>query len=585
VVSRAHRRELDARLIVFGVLGLLSGAGVFWVASNPVARQAEIPSPPVILLVGWSFIGSGLLSWRARPDNWLGPVMVLTGFAWFARVLAEGNGSVLFTVGQAFQVLYLAGFLYLIMSFPTGRLQTSLDRTLIIVTLGLVTVVQLAWMLFDDTRATCDLCSANLLEVARNDALSNALLQFQRIAGVVVIAVATGLLAVRLVRASRPQRRAVVPVLLAGIVAITVFAVFIVADAVGAPHKDIYGRIAGYTLAIVPVAVLVAFLQRQLARGAVAGLVVELGEPRAAVGLTEALSRALGDPSLSVGYWFPGESRYVDGDGKPIELPQPGGGRMSTVVERGGQPVAVLIHDPALQDNAELVESVCAAAGLTLENERLQAELRARLADLQASRARLVEATEAERRRIERDLHDGTQQRLVSIAISLGLLELKMPMGVSQARPIVREARESLTAALAELRELTQGIHPTILTERGLPTALDELCRRAALPAHLELNLDRRLPDRVETAAYFMVSEALTNATKHSHASEVRVTAARTGEVLIVEVADDGIGGATVGGGTGLRGLTDRVEALGGTLTVTSPLGRGTTLRAEFPCE
>ena len=363
MVSRAHRRELDARLIVFGVLGLLSGAGVFWVASNPVARQAEIPSPPVILLVGWSFIGSGLLSWRARPDNWLGPVMVLTGFAWFARVLAEGNGSVLFTVGQAFQVLYLAGFLYLIMSFPTGRLQTSLDRTLIIVTLGLVTVVQLAWMLFDDTRATCDLCSANLLEVARNDALSNALLQFQRIAGVVVIAVATGLLAVRLVRASRPQRRAVVPVLLAGIVAITVFAVFIVADAVGAPHKDIYGRIAGYTLAIVPVAVLVAFLQRQLARGAVAGLVVELGEPRAAVGLTEALSRALGDPSLSVGYWFPGESRYVDGDGKPIELPQPGGGRMSTVVERGGQPVAVLIHDPALQDNAELVESVCAAAG------------------------------------------------------------------------------------------------------------------------------------------------------------------------------------------------------------------------------
>jgi len=254
------------------------------------------------------------------------------------------------------------------------------------------------------------------------------------------------------------------------------------------------------------------------------------------------------------------------------------------VVERGGQPVAVLIHDPALQDNAELVESVCAAAGLTLENERLQAELRARLTELQASRARLVEATEAERRRIERDLHDGTQQRLVSIAMSLGLLELKMPMGMSQAKPIVREARESLTAALAELRELTQGIHPTILVERGLPTALDELCRRATLPAQLQLDLDRRLPDRVETAAYFVVSEALTNAAKHSHASEVRVTAAYAGTVLIVEVTDDGIGGATVGGGTGLRGLTDRVEALGGTLTVTSPLGRGTILRAEFRC-
>jgi signal transduction histidine kinase len=408
--------------------------------------------------------------------------------------------------------------------------------------------------------------------------------QFQRIAGLAVIAVAVGLLAVRLVRASRPQRHAVIPVLLAVIAALTAFAVSVVVDALHTGHSDAYGHFAGYALAVVPVAVLVAFLQRQLARGAVAGLVVELGEPRAAEGLAGALSRALGDPSLSVGYWFPAEFRYVDSDGKPVELPEPGSDRMATVVERGGQPVAVLIHDPALQHNAELVESVCAAAGLTLENERLQAELRARLADLQASRARLVEATEAERRRIERDLHDGTQQRLVSIAMSLGLLELKMPMGVSQAKPIVREARESLTAALAELRELTQGIHPTILVERGLPTALDELCRRAALPAQLQLNLDRRLPDRVETAAYFVVSEALTNAAKHSHASEIRVKATYAGVVLTIEVADDGIGGAAVGRGTGLRGLTDRVEAVGGTLTVASPLGRGTTVHAEFPC-
>ena len=155
---------------------------------------------------------------------------------------------------------------------------------------------------------------------------------------------------------------------------------------------------------------------------------------------------------------------------------------------------------------------------------------------------------------------------------------------MAQARPIVREAREGLAAALAELRELTQGIHPTILTERGLPTALDELCRRAALPAHCQVDLDQRLPDRVESAAYFLVSEALTNAAKHSHAGEVRVKARRAGELLTVEVADDGIGGAAVGSGTGLRGLSDRVEALGGTLTVTSPIGRGTVVHAEFPC-
>jgi signal transduction histidine kinase len=585
VADRAQHRELNVRLIALGGLGLLAGAGVSWVASRALVHPSKIPSLPIVLLVGWSFIGSGLLSWRARPDNRLGPVMVLTGFTWFASVLEEGNNSAVATIGAFFGVTFLAGFLYIGLSFPSGRLPTVLDRALVAVALGLVTIVQLAWLLCYDPQSDCDRCAANLLEVTSDYALANALVQFQRIAGLAVIAVAVGLLAVRLVRASRPQRHAVIPVLLAEIVALTVFAVSVVVDALHTGHSDAYGHVAGYAFAVVPVAVLVAFLQRQLARGAVAGLVVELGEPRAGEGLAAALSRALGDPSLSLGYWFPAESRYVDGDGKPVELPEPGSNRMATVVERGGQPVAVLIHDPALQHNAELVESVCAAAGLTLENERLQAELRARLTDLQASRARLVEATEAERRRIERDLHDGTQQRLVSIAMSLGLLELKMPMGPSQAKPIVREARESLTAALAELRELTQGIHPTILVERGLPTALDELCQRAALPAQLQLDLDRRLPDRVETAAYFVVSEALTNAAKHSHASEARVTAVRAGAVLIVEVTDDGIGGATVGGGTGLRGLTDRVEALGGTLTVTSPLGRGTILRAEFPCE
>jgi len=578
------RRNMNAGLIGLGVLGLLAGAGALWVASTPAIQPSGIPSAPVALLVGWSFIGSGLLSWRARPDNRLGPVMVLSGFAWFASVLQEGHGAVLFTIGQAFQVLYLAGFLYLILSFPSGRLQTVLDRALVITAFALVSVGQLASLLFTDERAICDRCATNLLEVTRNDALANGLLQSQRIAGLVVIVITIGLLAVRLVRASRPQRRAVIPVLLAGIVALAALAVSVTASALGAAGQDIYGRVSGYAFAVVPVAVLFAFLQRQLARGAVAGLVVELGEPSAAVGLAEALSRALGDPSLSLGYWFPAESRYVDSDGRPVTLPGAGEGRRCTVVERGGQPVAVLIHDPALEHNAELVDSVCAAAGLTLENERLQAELRARLTELQASRARLVEATEAERRRIERDLHDGTQQRLVSIAMSLGLLESKLPGKPSQAQPIVRETRQALAAALDELRELTQGIHPTILAERGLPVALDELCHRAALPTHLQLDLSCRLPDQVESAAYFVVSEALTNATKHSHGSEVRVKAACAAGLLTIEVADDGIGGAAAGHGTGLRGLTDRVEALGGTLTVSSPPGRGTTLRAEFPC-
>jgi len=238
-----------------------------------------------------------------------------------------------------------------------------------------------------------------------------------------------------------------------------------------------------------------------------------------------------------------------------------------------------------LEHNAELVRSVCAAASLALENERLQAELRARLVELQASRARLVGATDAERRRIERDLHDGTQQRLVSIAMSLGLLETKLPAQATSVQPLVRETREALALALEELRELTHGINPPLLVERGLPAALDELCRRAALPTHLDVAVERRLSDEVESAAYFMASEALTNAAKHSHGREVRVAARDEGQRLTVEVSDDGIGGATTAaGGSGLRGLADRVEALGGRFTVSSPPGRGTTLRAEIPC-
>ena len=265
-------------------------------------------------------------------------------------------------------------------------------------------------------------------------------------------------------------------------------------------------------------------------------------------------------------------------------FPSPAARACATFVERDGQPIAVLIHDPVLEHNAELVRSVCAAASLALENERLQAELRARLVELQASRARLVEATDSERRRIERDLHDGTQQRLVQIAMSLGLLERKLPTDLAGAQPLVRETRQALAVALEELRELTHGINPPLLVERGLSAALDELCRKAALPTRLQTSIDRRLPDQIETAAYFLASEALANAAKHSHGSEVRVTAADENRRLVIEIADDGIGGASTSGGSGLRGLADRVEALGGSFMIASPPGRGTTLRAEIPC-
>jgi signal transduction histidine kinase len=261
-----------------------------------------------------------------------------------------------------------------------------------------------------------------------------------------------------------------------------------------------------------------------------------------------------------------------------------GADREVTVVERAGRRVAALEHDSALAGQPELLESVSAAAALALENERLNAELRARLEDLRASRARIVEAAETERQRIERNLHDGAQQRLVSIAMALGLAEHKLQSDPEAVQPILQEAREGLATALEELRELSQGIHPALLTERGLEAALGELPLRVPVPLELELSLDERLPVQVEAAAYYVVSEALANVTKYAQATAVRVRVDRVDGDAIVEVADDGVGGADRTRGSGLRGLADRVEALGGRFALISPAGRGTVVRAEIPC-
>jgi signal transduction histidine kinase len=512
--------------------------------------------------------------------------MVFIGFAWFVTFLADSNNSLVFTLGTVLEDLYLLGFVYLVLSFPSGRLRGKLEVGLFATAVFIAIVIEFAWLLFADSGSQiCSDCPSNALEITRNDTVADALLQSQRTVGVVLSVFTVVLLVRRWQRASPPERHAGAPVLWAGSAMFAALAFSVANDIFDHPLGPGPAWTRSLVFASIPIAVLAVLLQRRLARGAVAGLVVELGEGTTTVDLREALGRALGDPSLELAYWVPTGNRYVDSSGHPVELPKPETGRAATVVERDGETIAALIHDPALSEDSELVQSVCAAAALTLENARLQAELRARLAELQASRSRLVEATESERRRIERDLHDGTQQRLVSIAMSLGLAESKLAEDRPAVEPVLREAREALAVALDELRELTQGIRPAILVERGLAAALDDLSRRAGLPVKLSVDVGGRLAEQVESAAYFVASEALTNAAKHSHASEVRLAAYQHDAILVLEVTDDGIGGAVPAGGSGLRGLADRVEALGGRLTASSPPGRGTTLRAELPCK
>ncbi len=574
------------KLFLLVPAAVAAGAGATWLAAHAGANRPTEPGPYLTLLVGASLIGSGLGSWRARPKNRLGPVMVLTGFAWFAGLLSEATSAPLYTVGVAVEYLFVAGFVYIVLSFPSGRLRGTPDRVLVVVAVAGALGLQVLAMLFGNgSGLRCGGgCGENLLQVFHDNGLALAVLSFQRVVGAALTLTALSLLIFRWLRASRPQRRELTWVLVAGVATLVALGVTVVDDLVGNPLQSAPAKAWFLASATVPIAIVATFVRRRLARGSVAGLVVQLGGPTEPADLRAALSTALGDPSLELAYWFPAEARYVTGDGRPVAVPDPDSVRRSTLVERDGTPIAMLLHDPALEHNTALVQSVCAAAGLALDNERLKAELRARLVELTASRGRLVEATDAERRRIERDLHDGTQQRLVSIAMSLGLLESKLPPDQGATVPIVREAQNALALALEELRELTQGIHPTLLVERGLPVALEALCRRAGLPAHLKVDLDIRLSDQVETAAYYFASEALSNAAKHSHGTEVRVDVSYDGRTLVVEVADDGIGGASVGPGSGLRGLADRVEALGGRFTVSSPPGLGTRLRAEIPC-
>src|SRR5213079_3111906 len=337
------------------------------------------------------------------------------------------------------------------------------------------------------------------------------------------------------------------------------------------------------TLAVIglsPFAFLIGLLDARLARSAVGGLIIELRPDLAPADLRDALARALRDPSLTLAYWLPEFASWVDLDGQRTQLPESGGGRAATLIDRHGANVAALLHDPALEDEPELLAAVGAAAGIALENGRLQAEQRAHLEELKGSRARVIEAGQRERKRLERNLHDGAQQRLIALSLELSLLE-KQVAGDGDARARLDQARHEIAVSLDELRAVARGLHPAVLSGHGLEVALQSLVANAPLSVRLNVGFEDRLPEQIEVAAFYVVSESLANVGKHAQAESASIDVSRVGGMVVVEVSDDGVGGADSEGGSGLRGLADRVEALGGALRVWSPVGGGTRLRAE----
>ena len=550
-----------------------------FVALIPVLwPSGPVPASDVVYrLVGASFAACGLIAWHHRPDSRTGLLMTLTGAGFLLfPLLSQIHVPFFMTLAFLTQDFWTLAFVPLVLTILTaGRMQGIVDWALVAAFALPLVVLQFVWLLFWEEQPD------NVLAIFHNPWLETAIDKAQRVLCAVAALALAAVLALRWRAASKARRRAMLPSIAGGF-AMLMFTSLLVNDLVTGTRSETLLWIALASLITVPAAFLFAQLRSRLARHGLADLLLDLRSMHGEA-LQKALARALGDQSLRVAYAVPGGSGYVDAGGAPVAFPEPGSGRAVAPVERDGREVAALVYDAALDEDPELVEAVGAAAAIALENAYLQAESQARLAELRGSRERLVAASDAERRRLERNLHDGAQQRLVALALQLQLAQGRLRGGDSEAaEQLVTAAKDELAASLAELRELARGIHPAVLNY-GLETALDQLAARSTVPTAVAYELTERLPEPVELAAYFVASEALANVAKYAHATKASVSVARNGDSAVIEIADDGVGGAQETAGSGLSGLSDRVAALDGRLYVSSPPDHGTVVTAEVP--
>ena len=559
--------------------GLALGAYSLAVARDEASFSfagASLEGAAALLGAGWALLACGLVFWGRRPGNAVGPLLAAAGCAWF---LAEwdnpGVGSaVVFTTGL---VLYAACpplAAWATLAYPGGRLTSWEKRGAVALSLaGAVLVLGLLPALFyDPTTFGCVQCPDNLLLVTGEPGLVDDLGRIGVHLGLAWSLLLIAIVAWTVARSTRTRQRVVAAVAVAGcaylgVVAAT-FATSLERGFVGSGELERRLWLAqAATLAALAAAVAWGLLQARRTRSSLARLVVELGESASPGGLRDGLAEALADPHLEIAYPL-GEGRYADVQGRPADL-DPQDGRTATPLARDGLPVALILHRADLLANPELIEEVTSAARLALENERLQAEARAQLDDLRFSRVRIIEAGDAERRRLERDLHDGAQQRLIGLSIALRLLRSQLGTDLDDRTAIrVDEAEAELGRAVAALRELAHGIHPAVLSDEGLAAAVEALSEDtrlgiAALP-------QERFPPAVETAAYLVIAEA-------ARAGAVRVSAERRDAALVVEVEAEAEP-------AGLLDLEDRVGALDGRLGVEHASDGGVRIRAEIPC-
>jgi signal transduction histidine kinase len=559
--------------------GAAAASSLTFALTNP-AIGADVGEPLVVAALSvWitlSYVLCGLLAWWHRPTSRFGPLMIAAGFVNYLTTLSWTTGDLTFTVGQAFDLVPPVLFLHVFLAFPSGRLRSAFEGVLVAAAYATAVGLELVRMTLGGFGPL------NLLEIAPNPDAALVAVRIQLLAVSAFCLTGVAVLAARRLRAGRPLRRSLALLVDAFALALVMIAALFVSIIFDGPAIAEIRWATFAVLGLAPVAFLLGLLQARLARSALGDLFMDLQADPAPADLRDSLARALRDPSLTVAYWLPEFGSYADLDGRPITVPGEDG-KATTLIDRDGARVVALLHDPALEDEPELLEAVTAAAGIAIDNGRLHAELRARLQELRGSRMRVIEAGQKERQRLERDLHDGAQQRLIALSLDLSRLEERLEAD-PEARMRLDQARGEISKSLDELRAVARGIHPAVVSGHGLQVALEQLAARAPVPIRLHVAVEGRIPERLEVAAFYLVSESLANIGKHARATAATVEVGRANGQLVVEIADDGVGGADTERGTGLRGLADRVEALEGRLRVWSPSGRGTRLRAEIPC-
>jgi signal transduction histidine kinase len=583
---------LDQPMRLAGVLLPASAAAVGVVTLRVVPRSdlavtthagASWAAGEADLAAGLGLLGAGLVVWLFRPGSGSGPLVVsLAGLAWFAAdwVGWEGGPPVVRSVAMAVEPFFLAFVVHLVLAAPGGRLRSRRRRIAVGAVYAVTAIVSVGRALFrnpfldpwcwSNCRDNVFLVSAQP-DVAR--ALDSTWILFSLAVGLLLAALAIRQMAAATATAWRSMWPILVPGLLLG-AAVGAHALALLRQRLESPRDPVFSslfQVRAWAAAGLAVGVVLVAVRAWRARATLARLAADLGEAPAPGSLGLALARATGDPSIGVLYPLPGSERHVDASGTTVDFPATGSGGAVTPIVRNGRQVALVVHDAATVDSEQLRMQVGAAARLAVENERLQAEVLAQLEDLRASRARVVEAGDAERRRLERNLHDGAQQRVLALSYDLRLARAGADAaGASELTTLLKSAEQAAQAAIDELRELAHGIYPAVLTEAGIGPALWTLADSAPLPVELDELPEDRFSKAVERTAFVVASEAI-DAAGHLGSTHVALRVFRNDDRLILEVKGAGSGPFVH--------LADRVGALGGRFTHDASL-----IRAELPC-